>query len=62
MTDAKEGAGVRMVCSRCASEQVTREAWAEWDAGAQDWRLGAVFDHAWCHRCQCDTRIAERAS
>jgi hypothetical protein len=49
----------RMVCAACGSEEVTREAWAEWDVEAQDWRLGAVFDHAWCHRCQRSARIGE---
>ena len=42
---------VRMVCRDCGSEDVTREAWAAWDAAAQDWVLRAVFDHAFCHRC-----------
>ena len=51
-----------MVCGACGSEQVVRDAWAEWNAELQAWQLGAVFDHAWCHRCQRSARIAERAA
>ena len=48
---------VRMVCGKCSSEQVTRDAWAEWDAAIQQWVLGALFDYAYCHRCQAPARI-----
>jgi len=50
---------VRMVCEDCGSEEVTRDAWAEWNVATQDWGLGAVFDYAYCHRCQRDARIEE---
>ena len=48
-----------MVCEKCRSELVTRDAWAEWDTDAQDWTLGAVYDYAYCHNCQGDTQIEE---
>ncbi len=48
---------IRMVCEGCRSEEVTRDAWAEWDAAAQEWVLGAVFDYAYCHKCQRPTHI-----
>jgi hypothetical protein len=51
---------VRMVCEHCGSEHVTRDAWAEWNVETQDWQLGAVFDYAYCHRCQGDAHIEER--
>jgi hypothetical protein len=50
---------VRMVCRACGSEEVTRDAWAAWDAEAQEWVLGAVFDFAFCHRCLGDAKIEE---
>lgn len=36
-----------------------RNAWAEWDGHDQNWRLGAVYDYAFCHKCEGDTRIVE---
>lgn len=51
---------LRMVCAACSSEQVTRDAWAEWNIEAQDWQLAAVFDFAHCHRCQATTHIEAR--
>jgi len=54
-----EAKAVRMVCNTCGSELVTRDAWAEWDVGQQDWSLGAVYDYAYCHACDGETRIDE---
>lgn len=51
---------LRMVCERCGSPQVTRDAWAEWREDEQAWGLGMVFDHAFCHACLRKTRIVER--
>ena len=51
---------VQMVCGTCGSKVVTRDAWAEWDAEAQDWTLGAVYDYAFCHACERSTHIEER--
>jgi hypothetical protein len=50
---------VRMICGTCGSDVVTRDAWAEWNTRRQDWVLGAVYDYAYCHDCQNDTRIEE---
>jgi hypothetical protein len=51
---------LRMVCEHCGSEDVTRDAWASWDIHTQDWALGAIFDYAYCHKCQDSTYIEER--
>ncbi|MGH6785430.1 MAG: hypothetical protein ACREBO_01255 [Novosphingobium sp.] len=32
---------------------------AEWDVEAQNWTLGAVYDYAYCHDCQTDSRLVE---
>lgn len=45
---------VQMVCRRCGSTQVLRDAWAEWDVDTQQWTLSAVFDHAVCESDACD--------
>jgi hypothetical protein len=59
MPERKEEPKVQMVCEHCGSEEVTRDAWAQWNAETQDWELGAVFDYAYCHRCQRDAHIEE---
>jgi hypothetical protein len=47
------------VCNVCRSDRVTRDAWTIWDADAQQWVLGAVYDHAYCHRCENDTHLED---
>jgi RNase P subunit RPR2 len=49
----------RMICRHCGSKLVTRDAWAEWDEDQQAWVLRAVYDHAYCHKCDEETRIEE---
>ena len=50
---------VRMVCEKCGSELVTRDAWAEWNVDHQQWVLGAAYDYSFCHTCEGETRIME---
>lgn len=50
---------VRIICHTCGSELVTRDAWAEWDVDAQDWVLASIYDYAFCHNCEEETRIEE---
>ncbi len=42
---------MRVVCSRCGSESVRRDAYAEWDSTTQRWELAAVFDQGYCDEC-----------
>ena len=51
---------IRMICSWCGSTAVTRDAWAEWDEARQEWRLGAVFDDGYCHRCEAERSLGEQ--
>ena len=60
MTEPKEEPKVRMVCETCGSEDVSRDAWGDWDVEAQDWVLRTVFDYAHCHACDGETHIEER--
>jgi len=48
-----------MACEECGSTLVTRDAWAEWNLDAQDWELGAIYDYAFCHKCERETHIEE---
>jgi hypothetical protein len=50
---------VDYICDSCGGNRVTRDAWAEWNAEAQDWVLGAAFDYAFCHDCQEETNLVE---
>jgi hypothetical protein len=50
---------VTYVCSTCGSDDVSRDAWAEWDVGEQGWVLRTEFDYAQCHRCDCETNLIE---
>ena len=36
---------------------VSRDAWADWDAGEQEWVLGAVFDYGHCHDCDGEASL-----
>ena len=47
------------VCDACGSDLVTRDAWAEWNVEEQDWVLGAAYDYAFCHKCECECRLME---
>lgn len=47
-------------CERCGGTAVTRDAWAEWSAESQAWILSEVFDFAFCHECQRETRLIAR--
>jgi hypothetical protein len=56
-------ARIKMVCATCGSDDVLRDAWAEWDVEQQQWVLQNVFDHAVCEgACEGETRIKEIAA
>jgi len=52
---------VRYACCRCGGTNVTLDAWAEWDADVQAWVMASVYDHAYCHDCDDETRLDEIA-
>ena len=56
---AESGRRIGIVCSKCGSDEISRDAWADWDTRSQDWVLGAVFDYAHCHKCDCETSLDE---
>lgn len=56
---ASDGKRYAMVCNACGSDEVSRDAWADWDVKNQQWVLGAVFDYAHCHKCDGETRLVE---
>ncbi|MGI4731469.1 MAG: hypothetical protein ACRYFW_06955 [Janthinobacterium lividum] len=52
---------IRIVCGWCGSTEVSRDAWASWDEDAQAWVLGTVLDDGFCHRCERERGLEERA-
>lgn len=50
---------IAFVCETCGSDEVSRDAWANWDTRSQQWVLGNVFDYAHCHGCDGETRLVE---
>ncbi|MDR3470361.1 MAG: DUF3768 domain-containing protein [Devosia sp.] len=45
------------VCSHCGSDDVARDAWANWDPQARDWKVQQVFDQAFCFACDGETKL-----
>jgi hypothetical protein len=50
-------APARPCCAVCGTADVVRDAWAACDTGAQHWTPDAVFDDAFCNRCQTTTPL-----
>lgn len=42
---------IKIVCNRCGSDNVVKDAWAEWDPETQTWGLRTVFDYSICDDC-----------
>ncbi len=52
---------IAIACGHCGSADVSRDAWAAWDETRQEWVLRSVFDYAYCHTCDCERSLVERA-
>lgn len=42
---------IKMVCSKCGSENVVKDAFAEWNIDKQEWVLHSVYDFTSCNDC-----------
>lgn len=51
---------VKIVCRDCGSEDVVRDAWAEWDVENQEWVLQDYFDAAYCNNCEGECKLEEK--
>lgn len=49
----------RLACAHCGNEDVSRDAWADWHVEQQAWVLRTVFDYAYCHACDRETRLQD---
>lgn len=50
---------IDIVCAKCGSPDVTRDATAAWDADAQDWSLCGVQDQGYCDDCGGEADLKE---
>jgi len=44
-------------CGMCGSQNVVRDAWAEWNGATREWELDDIFDDAFCKACVETTKI-----
>ncbi|EXS71092.1 hypothetical protein [Sphingobium sp. Ant17] len=42
-------------CDRCGSNELIRDASAEWDCAAQQWVLAGVYDSTICQTCEAES-------
>jgi len=59
MAGRKEARKIQIVCGKCGSTEVSRDAWGDWNVQTQEWALRCVFDYAHCHDCDGETRLVE---
>jgi hypothetical protein len=52
-------ARIKIVCDECGSDNVVRDAWAEWDVEKQEWVLRTVFDFGKCEDCEAEDCLEE---
>ena len=57
MTD--DNKRIAIVCGTCGSDNVSRDAWADWSVTTQQWELGTVFDYGHCHKCDGESQLVE---
>ncbi len=55
----KSKAKIKIVCSRCGSDDVRRDAYAAWNVETQGWELSAVFDQGYCEACGGEASLEE---
>ena len=53
---------LQMLCQKCGSAEVVRDATASWNFTRQQWELaGDPCDDAYCEKCDAETKIIEVA-
>ena len=51
---------ITIVCNRCGSDDVMRDAYAVWSIEDQEWVTHSTYDHAYCYNCDGDTSLIEK--
>lgn len=52
-------AKIQIVCAKCRSADVSRDATARWDPELQDWDLASVQDQGYCDHCEGYATLVE---
>ena len=50
---------IDIICRKCGSRDVRRDAWAAWNVEKQDWELAEVFDAGFCATCDQEQSLDE---
>lgn len=50
---------IKIVCDRCGSEDVRRDACASWNTDTQDWELASTYDSFSCDDCDDECGVEE---
>jgi ribosomal protein S27AE len=50
---------IAILCGRCGSTDVSRDALTEWSVELQDWVLRGVLDNATCETCGTESHLVE---
>lgn len=50
---------IDIICGTCGGNNVSRDAWADWDTRTHQWVLGNVFDYGHCHDCDGESQLKE---
>jgi len=48
------------VCTTCGSEDVSQDAWADWDPASEQMVLRQSFDDSYCHSCESECSVEEQ--
>lgn len=48
------------VCRHCGSEDVSQDAWADFNPVSQQNELRTDFDDSFCHACEGETKVEEQ--
>jgi hypothetical protein len=59
MSEPRKAPRIQIVCGTWGSTDVSRDARGDWDVRTQRWELRTVFDYAFCHACDAETRLEE---
>lgn len=51
---------IKMVCSNCGSENVTRDGLLKWSVPDQQWEASAELDNTQCDDCGSENCLEER--
>ncbi|MBC8315250.1 MAG: hypothetical protein H8E51_07080 [Bacteroidetes bacterium] len=50
---------IQIICAKCGSDDVMKDAWAEWSVETQNWILHSVYDNTWCEKCEENCKVIE---